>query len=144
VTAADIRELLAPGAASGVHEVDGPPSQDVLVKIAAAHDYALFRIDCSHLRDASAFFAASADAMRFPSWFGRNWDAFEELISSLSWRPARGYLLVLDAAAAWRRAAPADADMAREILAAAAESWASRGVAFHALWAGGGTRVTES
>lgn len=47
-------------------------------------------------------FAVVANAMRFPDYFGSNWDALDECLSDMDWLPADGYLLVLrDAAKGW-------------------------------------------
>jgi len=32
-------------------------------------------------------------ALQFPSYYGENWDAFDECITDLSWMPARWYLI---------------------------------------------------
>lgn len=43
-----------------------------------------------------AFLEEMARGLRFPDYFGRNWDAFEESIQDLKWLPAKGYVLVID------------------------------------------------
>jgi hypothetical protein len=58
----------------------------------AARDATLdnVRIDARHqpLR-------AIAKALDFPDWFGANWDALEDCLGDLSWRPG-GHILVFD------------------------------------------------
>lgn len=40
-------------------------------------------------------FAVIASAMRFPDYFGNNWDALDECLGDMDWLPAEGYLLVI-------------------------------------------------
>ena len=47
-------------------------------------------------------FGIVASAMRFPDYFGNNWDALDECLSDMDWLPAEGYLLVVrDSAEGW-------------------------------------------
>lgn len=73
-------------------------------------------------------FESMARALGFPDWFGANWDALEDCLGDLSWRPAEGYVLVL-------RSAPAgDAlGVLLDVLRSSAEYWAGRGKPFFAV-----------
>lgn len=71
---------------------------------------------------------AIAAALAFPDWFGGNWDALEDSLSDLSWRKAKGHVLLLHGIAA------GDASgILVDVLRAAAEHWAGRGVSFFAV-----------
>lgn len=56
---------------------------------------------------AAELHAGIAAALDFPDWYRGNWDGLLDCLSDLSWRPARGYLIIwpdygrLDSAA-WR------------------------------------------
>jgi len=41
------------------------------------------------------FFNECAAALQFPSYFGENWDAFEECIADLEWLPGDAYVLLI-------------------------------------------------
>ena len=69
-----------------------------------------------------------AAALAFPDWFGGNWDALEDCLSDLSWRPAAGYILIFD-----EPKAGDDLGVLIDVLGAAAASWASRGKPFFAV-----------
>ena len=72
---------------------------------------------------------ALAKALAFPDWFGGNWDALEDSLSDLSWRPAKGRVLMLEGVA------PGDsAGILVDVLRAAAEHWALQGVPFFAVF----------
>lgn len=52
-------------------------------------------IDGRRARTKRGLLAEFARALAFPDGAGRNWDAFEELLTDLEWLPAKGYLLVI-------------------------------------------------
>ena len=85
--------------------------------------------------DKATVLDAFASALRFPDWFGGNWDGLADCLTDLSWLEAPGYLLVL-------RPAPAIAARLGEedfatligILQEAAEFWRDEGRPFCALF----------
>ena len=87
-------------------------------------------------------FAEFARALKFPDYFGHNWDALEECLADLEWLPAKGYILLITDA----ECVLPDEDEYEtflEILRDAGEAWgngqagmgARRAMPFHALFA---------
>ena len=76
---------------------------------------------------------ALADAMEFPEYFGRNWDAVEECVRDLSWKPADGYLLTYAHAQVLEDCCPDDLAILADVARLAGETWSSGGIPFHAL-----------
>lgn len=73
-------------------------------------------------------FESLASALDFPDWFGRNWDALEDLLGDLSWRKGDGHVVVF-------RSFPAGEDFGIlvDVLRTTAEYWAARGKPFFAV-----------
>ena len=72
-----------------------------------------------------------ASALGFPGWFGGNWDALEDCLTDLSWRPAQGYVLVFEGNGPIPRD---DLGVLIDVLGAAAEFWAAAGKPFFAVF----------
>jgi hypothetical protein len=78
--------------------------------------------------------ARLAAALRFPDYFGGNWDAVDEMLRDLEWlRAKRHALLVEHAAALWAEQGRAAGRLVEAWLAAA-ETWAGDGVPFHLVF----------
>lgn len=52
-------------------------------------------LDGSKAKSRESFFNESAIALEFPSYFGNNWDAFEECINDFDWLPGDSYLILI-------------------------------------------------
>jgi hypothetical protein len=74
-------------------------------------------------------FPSIARALEFPSWFGANWDALEDCLGDLSWRPGEGHVLLF-------QRPPAGEALNRliDVLRSSARYWASRGKPFFAVF----------
>lgn len=57
-------------------------------------DVRLLNVECLGIRNSNQFFERVSRAISFPSYFGHNWDAFNECIHDLEWIRA-DYVLVL-------------------------------------------------
>lgn len=87
-------------------------------------------INLAKAKDKATLFAELDRALGLPDHFGHNWDALADVLEDRDWLGARGRVVVLAHAAAYRNDHPTDARMLEEILAEACEFWQERHVAF--------------
>lgn len=121
---AKVRRFLKDVTRTGVYRIDTRDEPAEVLAAAEALGWAAFRVDGADVPDKNAFLSRSAVAMRFPAYFGHNWDAFEEIVNDPDALPeAQGYLLLLDDFAAFARSQPGEWATARAILADAAARW---------------------
>jgi hypothetical protein len=109
-----------------------PQAATALERLAVSLGLDAVRVDLSGCGDKAEFLSRVAGALDFPAWFGGNWDAFFDCLTDLGWRPAAGYVLILEHTDELRRDAPESLDTALAILADAAEAWRARGRTFRA------------
>ena len=74
-------------------------------------------------------FDSLARALALPDWFGRNWDALEDVLGDLSWRKGDGHVVIF-------RTFPVGEDfrILVDVLRTTAEYWAGRGRPFFAVF----------
>jgi RNAse (barnase) inhibitor barstar len=71
------------------------------------------------------FFNEASAALQFPSYFGDNWDAFDECLADLEWLPGDAYVLVFTDANRLLEKEPAEElQTLLELLQDAGEEWA--------------------
>jgi len=104
---------------SGVYRVTRSDAIDEVMKDAAQID----------LKDGDAL-RAIAKALHFPDWFGGNWDALEDCLGDLSWRPQSHHVLVLRN---WQALSSDDLGVLIDVLRSSAEFWSGRGKPFFAV-----------
>jgi RNAse (barnase) inhibitor barstar len=109
-----------------------PEAATALQRLAVSLGLDAVRVDLSGCGDKTELLSRVADALDFPAWFGGNWDAFFDCLTDLSWRPAAGYVLILEHTDDLRRDAPESLDTALAILADTADAWRTRGRTFRA------------
>jgi len=124
-------QRLSDPARSGVYRAS--LERDLREALAAgAHDLAVVKLGDGK----DAILAALSRSLGFPDWFGGNWDALEDCLTDLSWRPAGPRVIVLLDAKAGD-----DLGILVDVLRAAAESWRERGHAFYAVFIDPGRRL---
>jgi len=114
-----LRERLQDPVRSGVYRVTRSDAIDDAMSDAAQID----------LKDGNALRAIS-QALHFPDWFGGNWDALEDCLGDLSWRPGDGHVLVLRN---WQALTSDDLGVLIDVLRSSAEFWQGRGKPFFAV-----------
>jgi hypothetical protein len=87
------------------------------------------KLDVVAVEAEEKLFDSLSRALDFPQWFGRNWDALEDLLDDLSWRKGDGHVLVF-------RSYPAGEELGilLDVLRSSAEYWAGRGKPFFAIF----------
>lgn len=129
----ELEQLLERPQANGLYRWLAPTSPQEIARTVQGRGWRVIHLDGRLARDKASFLSTTAAALEFPSYFGGNWDAFEEMINDLSWAPAAGYVVIYDHL--WRFAC-AQPDMwavARTILEGACTQWAEQGTPFIVL-----------
>ena len=119
----DWQDLFKTHTNSGVYNIGPIPDLNEIEQSARAFGLAFVRIDLSGIAIKEGFLKTVARALQFPSYFGMNWDAFEECMTDLSWCPSNGYALVFDNMGAFAQSAPKEVQVMRSILKSAADFW---------------------
>jgi hypothetical protein len=83
--------------------------------------------------DKATFLTAAGQALAFPDYYGRNWDAFEEMVNDLSWIPAAGCVILYDYVYRFAAAQPDSMQTALAILQSASSHWQREGIPFYVL-----------
>lgn len=128
-----INDVLAGAQPPGIYRLRSRARAGSIAQAVERHGWRPFVLDGRQIADKATFLAASAAAMRFPSYFGHNWDAFEECVNDLSWEGAPGYVLLYDNVKHFAATQPAEWATARAILAHAIAHWQARGVLMYVL-----------
>ncbi|MDF0642770.1 MAG: barstar family protein [Nitrospira sp.] len=76
-------------------------------------------------RTGAGLFQEFARTLKFPDYFGHNWDALEECLADLEWLPAKGYVLAVTEAEQVLTQEEEDYSTFLEVLSDAGEAWAT-------------------
>ncbi len=111
-----------------------PEEEGGLGRELARRGMAIFEVDGIGVRTEERLFSVIAKEMRFPSYFGRNWDALDECLRDLEWVPAEGYVLFFRGAEVlWREASRLAGAFAESWLLSA-EEWGKSEKPFHLIF----------
>jgi RNAse (barnase) inhibitor barstar len=104
--------------------------EDGLIEAAQQNGYAVFRVDLASARDKREMLDAIGKSMAFPEGFGHNWDALLDCLADLGWRPAEGYIVILEHCDGIHGRAEAAFVQTLQVFEAAANEWREQGIAF--------------
>lgn len=114
---------------SGVYSA-GRKSLPAIRKAATNAGLTVFRIDAVAVTGKQEFLDAANKALRFPDYFGSNWDAFEDCMTDLSWHKADGFVVLLEHWDRFADNAQAEMNVARNIFQDASQYWKEQGIPF--------------
>jgi RNAse (barnase) inhibitor barstar len=132
MNAAYYESLFADASRAGVHHLPHGPIHHLLTGAGAAGCLVL-RVDLAAVRNKDEMLAAVGHALRFPEWFGQNWDALTDCLLDMGWLPATGYVIILDHCDGIHGRAEADFVTLMQTFQQAAETWREDDIPFWCL-----------
>ena len=108
---------------AGVYLIDAAARERIVRHGACPPDLAVVVLDGATASSLAGFFQELARALRFPDYFGHNWDAVYDCLTDLHWLPAAGYVLVLDGFDHLARSEPGQWDIGLKVLREACAFW---------------------
>jgi len=133
-----LADRLRDASSSGSYRVD---AEDDVVSTARSVGVVAARVPLEGAGTKPELLRRLAGALGFPDWFGANWDALEDCLTDLSWRPAEGYLVLLEGVSALEDLGSEDKEMFLDILRASARFWAGQGTPFFAVFVDPGRQL---
>jgi hypothetical protein len=118
---------------SDIYTIQQDDNIDQIEKVAITNGFTVFKVDLSGILTKQGFLRSAAKAMQFPSYFGQNWDAFEECLTDFEWCTAMGYVLIFRAVESFTHIAPDEIKMARNIFKSAVKYWKKQKKPFYVL-----------
>jgi hypothetical protein len=125
--------LATPAYPPGVYRLVNRTRPEPILKTITDWGWYAGYINGKTVSDKSTFLVAAGQAFAFPEYYGRNWDAFEEMVNDLSWIPATGYILLYDYVYRFAAAQPNEWQIALSILQSASSNWQREGIPFYVL-----------
>lgn len=129
---AHLQAVLADAEKAGVFHLPHMDKKQV-VAAARAAGLAAYRINLAKAGDKAQLLATIAKSMKFPDWFGHNLDALADCVADMGWKPAEGYLVVLEHCDGIHGKSEADFSSVLNVFEQAADEWREQGVPFWCL-----------
>lgn len=118
----------------GVYRLPTHTSTKAVEQVVAPAGWRVFVLDGKRVSDKATFLSEAAKTMHFPNYFGKNWDAFEDMLNDLEWAPAKGYVILYTHAE--RFAQLPDWKTALSIFQVAVQRWQQVGVPMYIFLGG--------
>lgn len=123
-----LADILADRSISGIFLSAAEPVGHDIRRLAEDHGFIFFHIEGKTVDSKERFLAVVSKALRFPDYFGMNWDAFEDCLTDMSpYEDSDRYLIVYDGFEAFAAREPEEFNTAVEIFKDATSFWAYEG-----------------
>lgn len=110
--------------------ITSPERTTTVLDTFLAKEYKLFSLDGAELKSKQELLSNLSHVMKFPGYFGGNWDALEECLNDLGWLPANGYVVQLKNADTFINCCPTDFDIFIQIIESVSRSWKKNDIEF--------------
>ena len=127
-----LQHVLTNTAQAGVYHLPQTDRQQI-IDAAKAKSFATFRVNLAKAGNKDQLLAGIAKAMKFPEWFGHNFDALADCLTDIAWKPAEGYLVLLEHCDGIHGNAEADFVTTLQVFERAANEWREEGIPFWCL-----------
>lgn len=116
---------------SGVYYVEKSSNARLIRKAASTNGLDHTFIDLKKSHDKNSFLKTVADALKFPSYFGMNWDALNDSLTDMSWKLAAGQVIVFTNFNSIFENMAAEVEIIRNIFDSSTQHWRQRKVQFY-------------
>lgn len=116
-------EILNGERSPGLYRVTTDVNIDELSSLCQEYGFHVFYINGMDVKSKAEFLQAAAETMKFPDYFGDNWDAFNDCITDLSWIAADGYILLYTHPNNLANSDPLEWSIALDVFQDAIEYW---------------------
>jgi hypothetical protein len=130
-------QRLSDASKSGVYRAS---RADEILDATRGSELMVVRVSLAGASAKDALMARVAAALKFPQWFGGNWDALEDCLTDLAWSSAGGHVLLIEGAG---EMSGDERGIFIDILASAAAWWADRKRPFFAVFLDGSPALPE-
>lgn len=116
---------------SGVYSIDKISDIRLVRKAAFMNGLDFTNINLNKVTDKRGFLKTVGRSLKFPSYFGMNWDALDECLTDLSWKPASGYVIVFSNFKSVCENMATEIEIIKKIFESSAQYWRQKKVQFN-------------
>ena len=132
----ELKNILSSDLPRGVFWLKSHASTAELGKLARAKGMAFFHLEGQKIEGKEQFLNHASVAMKFPSHFGNNWDAFYDCITDMDWVRAEGYCIYFDHTDAFAEHHESELETVIELFQDAIDFWKREGQSMLVLLSG--------
>jgi len=129
----DWKDLFASYRNSSVISAGIAADEAEIQAVATASGLDFVHVDVHDVSDKRGLLQSIAGALEFPEYFGVNWDALNDCLTDMSWRPAAGYVVLLTGLQRAGESLSEDVVRLTEVLQGVVDFWRERERPFYVI-----------
>ncbi|MEP7156477.1 MAG: barstar family protein [Betaproteobacteria bacterium] len=132
----ELKNVLSSDAPRGVFWMKSHATVSELSRLSRVKGMAFFHLEGEKIEKKEQFLNHAAIAMKFPSHFGNNWDAFYDCLTDMDWVEADGYVIYFDHTDGFATHHESQLETVIELFQDAVDFWKGEGKAMLVLLSG--------